>query len=139
MIYPSPKPAVTADQMAIPAVPIAINGRLTQQWEIINRPVNPAVRVPYEMLHSMLLVSPAYVGFVTRASAPGAPPAMGIAYSALADALTTARLVKPNIPILQASFGNVIAVGGFSAPELVSIQTLLVTAGLNSIFTIPNP
>lgn len=136
LVYPLAPPSVGPNQEAIPAVPVLIAGRLTQQWEVIDKPINPAVRVPYETLHSLLLTSPAYAGFVTRASAPGALESMPIAYAALSDALATARFGRPNVPAVQASLGAVISVGSFSAPELASIQALLVASGLDSIFTV---
>ena len=134
MIYPTTPPAVGPNQEAIPALPIIIDGRLTQQWEIIEKPIDPAIRVPYQTLYLLLLASPAYAGFLARAKAADAPPAMGVAMTELSDALTQARFGTPIVPALQAALGSVLAVGGFTAPELASIQAILVTAGLDGVF-----
>ena len=134
MIYPTTPPAVGPNQEAIPALPVIVEGRLTQQWEIIDRPVDPAVRVPYQNLYMLLLTSPAYAGFLARAKAADAPPAMGIAMTELSDALAQARFETPIVPALQAALASVLSVGGFTAPELASIQAILVTAGLDAVF-----
>ena len=134
MIYPTAPPAVGPNQEAIPALPAYIDGRLTQQWEVIDKPVSPAVRIPYQTLYLLLLTSPAYAGFLVRAKALDAPPAMGVAMTLLSDALTQARFGTPIVPALQAALGSVLAVGGFTAPELASIQAILVTAGLDGVF-----
>jgi hypothetical protein len=134
MIYPSTPPAVGLNQEAIPALPFVIDGRLTQQWEIIDKPVDPAVRLPYQTLYLLLLNSPAYAGFLARAKAADAPLAMGVAMTELSDALTQARFGIPIVPALQAALISVLTVGGFTAPELASIQAILVTAGLDEVF-----
>jgi hypothetical protein len=134
MIYPSPAPAVGPNQEAISALPVLIDGRLTQQWEIIDKPVDPAIRIPYQTLYLLLLTSPAYSGFLARAKATDAPPAMGVAMTELSDALTQARFGTPIVPALQAALISVLTVGGFTAPELASIQAILVTAGLAEVF-----
>jgi hypothetical protein len=134
MIYPTTPPAVGPNQEAIPALPVLIDGRLSQQWEIIDKPVDPAVRVPYQVLYTLLLTSPAYAGFLSRAKAADAPPAMGVAMTELSDALTQARFGTPIVPALQAALASVLSVGGFTAPELASIQAILVTAGLDEVF-----
>ena len=134
MIYPTPVPAVGLNQEAIPALPVLVDGRLTQQWEIIDKPVDPAIRVPYQTLYSMLLTSPAYAGFLARAKAADAPSAMGVAMTELSDALTQARFGAPIVPALQAALASVLTVGGFTPPELASIQAILVTAGLDGVF-----
>lgn len=134
MIYPTNPPAVGPNQEAIPALPVNINGRRTQQWEIIDKPVDPAIRVPYQTLYMLLLTSPAYAGFLARAKAADAPPAMGVAMTELSDALTQARFGTPIVPALQAALGSVLAVGGFTPAELASIQAILVTAGLDGVF-----
>ena len=134
MIYPTSAPAVGPNQEAIPALPVLVDGRLTQQWEIIDRPVDPAIRVPYQTLYTMLLTSPAYAGFLARAKAADAPPAMGVAMTELSDALTQARFGTPIVPALQAALASVLAVGGFTPAELASIQAILVTAGLDAVF-----
>jgi hypothetical protein len=136
MIYPSNPPAVGPNQEAIPALPVVINGRLTQQWEIIDRPVDPAIRVPYQNLYMLLLTSPAYAGFLARAKAPEAPPAMGVAMTELSDALAQARFGTPILPALQAALASVLSVGGFTPTELSSIQAILVTAGLDAVFAL---
>lgn len=134
MIYPTPAPTVGLNQEAIPALPVLVDGRLTQQWEIIDKPVDQAIRVPYQTLYLMLLTSPAYAGFLSRAKAADAPPAMGVAMTELSDALTQARFGTPIVPALQAALRSVLAVGGFTAPELASIQAILVAAGLEGVF-----
>ena len=134
MIYPTPVPAVGLNQEAIPALPVLVDGRLTQQWEIIDKPVDPAIRVPYQTLYSMLLTSPAYAGFLARAKAADAPPAMAVAMTELSDALTQARFGTPIVPALQAALISVLTVGGFTPAELASIQAILVTAGLDGVF-----
>ena len=134
MIYPTPAPTVGLNQEAIPALPVHIDGRLTQQWEVIDKPVDPAIRVPYQTLYTGLLTSPAYAGFLARAKAADAPPAMGVAMTELSDALTQARFGTPIVPALQAALGSVLAVGGFTPAELASIQAILVTAGLDAVF-----
>ena len=134
MIYPTNPPAVGPNQEAIPALPVNINGRRTQQWEIIDKPVDPAIRVPYQTLYILLLTSPAYAGFLARAKAADAPTAMGVAMTELSDALTQARFGTPIVPALQAALGSVLAVGGFTPAELASIQAILVTAGLDGVF-----
>lgn len=134
MIYPTTPPAVGPNQEAIPALPVVIDGRLTQQWEIIDKPIDPAIRVPYQTLYLMLLTSPAYAGFLVRAKAADAPPAMGVAMTELSDALANARFGTPIVPALQAALTSVLTVGGFTAPELASIQSILVTAGLDGVF-----
>ena len=115
-------------------MPIIIDGRRTQQWEIIEKPIDPAIRVPYQNLYMLLLTSPAYTGFLARAKAADAPPAMSVAMTELSDALTQARFGTPIVPALKAALGSVLAVGGFTAPELASIQAILVTAGLDGVF-----
>jgi hypothetical protein len=134
MIYPTNPPAVGPNQEAIPALPTTVDGRLTQQWEIIDKPVDPAIRIPYQTLYLLLLVSPAYAGFLARAKAADAPPAMGVAMTELSDALTQARFGTPIVPALQAALISVLAVGGFTPAELASIQAILVTAGLDEVF-----
>jgi hypothetical protein len=134
MIYPTTPPAVGPNQEAILGLPIVIDGRLTQQWEIIDKPVDPAVRLPYQTLYLLLLNSPAYAGFLARAKAADAPPAMGVAMTELSDALTQARFGAPIVPALQAALASVLTVGGFTATELASIQAILVTAGLDAVF-----
>jgi hypothetical protein len=134
MIYPTPAPLVGPNQEAIPALPALVGGRLTQQWEVIDRPADPAIRVPYHTLYMLLLTSPAYAGFLARAKAADAPPAMGIAMTELSDALTQARFGTPIVPALQAALISVLDVGGFTTPELASIQAILVTAGLDGVF-----
>jgi hypothetical protein len=134
MIYPTPAPTVGLNQEAIPALPVLVDGRLTQQWEVIDKPVDPAIRVPYQTLYTGLLTSPAYAGFLARAKAADAPPAMAVAMTELSDALTQARFGIPIVPALQAALISVLTVGGFTAPELASIQAILVTAGLDAVF-----
>jgi hypothetical protein len=134
MIYPTIPPEVGPNQQAIPALPIVIDGRRTQQWEIIDKPVDPAIRVPYQTLYVLLLSSPAYAGFLSRAKAADASPAMGVAMTELSDALTQARFGTPIVPALQAALASVLNVGGFTPTELASIQTILVTAGLDEVF-----
>lgn len=134
MIYPTSAPAVGPNQQAIPALPVLVDGRLTQQWEIIDKPVDPAIQVPYQTLYMRLLTSPAYAGFLARAKAADAPPAMGVAMTELSDALTQARFGTPIVPALQAALISVLTVGGFTAPELASIQEILVAAGLDGVF-----
>jgi hypothetical protein len=136
MIYPTTPPAVGPSQEAIPALPVDIDGQLTQQWEIIDKPVDPAIRVPYQTLYVLLLNSPAYAGFLGRAKAPEAPPAMGVAMTELSDALTQARFGTPIVPALQAALASVLSVGGFTPTELSSIQAILVTAGLDAVFVL---
>ena len=137
MIHPCPPPPVGPNQEAIPALPITIDGRLTQQWEIIDKPVDPALRVPYQNLYLLLLTSPAYSGFLVRAKASDAPAAMGVAMTELSDALTQARFAAPIVPALQAALTSVLTVGGFTAPELASIQAILAAAGLDGVFDLP--
>lgn len=134
MICPTTPPAVGPNQEAIPALPIVIDGRLTQQWEVIDKPVDPAVRIPYNALYLLLLTSPAYMGFIERAKTVDAPLAMGIAMSELSDALAQARFGTPIVPALQAALTSVLTVGGFTATELASIQAILVTARLDDVF-----
>jgi hypothetical protein len=139
MIYPTMPPAVGPNQEAILGLPIVIDGQYTQQWEIIEKPVNPAIRVPYQILYSLLLTSPAYAGFLSRAKATDAPPAMGVAMTELSDALTQSRFGTPIVPALQAALASVLNVGGFTATELASIQEILVTAGLDRVFDLKLP
>jgi hypothetical protein len=134
MIYPTTPPAVGPNQEAIPALPLVIEGLLTQQWEIIDKPVDPAVRAPYHDLYRLLLTSPAYAGFLSRSKAANAPPAMAVAMTELSDALTQARFGTPIVPALQSALISVLDVGGFTAPELASIQAILATAGLAEVF-----
>jgi hypothetical protein len=134
MIYPTTPPAVGPNQEAIPALPILIESRLTQQWEIIDKPVDPAIRVPYQTLYMLLLTSPAYAGFLARAKAADAPPAMGVAMTELSDALTQARFGTPIVPALQAALASVLIVGGFTETELTGIRAILTTAGLDEVF-----
>jgi hypothetical protein len=134
MIYPSTPPAVGSNQAAVPALPVVIDGRLTQQWEIIDKPVDPAVRVPYQNLYMLLLTSPVYAGFLSRAKATDAPPAMGVAMTELSDALTQARFGTPIVPALQAALASVLTVGGFTGPELAGIRAILATARLDEVF-----
>ena len=134
MIYPTTPPAVGPNQEAIPALPLVIDERLTQQWEIIDKPVDPAVRAPYHDLYMLLLTSPAYAGFLSRSKAANASPAMGVAMTELSDALTQARFGTPIVPALQAALASVLSVGGFTPPELASIQAILVSAGLDEVF-----
>jgi hypothetical protein len=134
MIYPTTPPEVGPNQEAIPALPIVINGRRTQQWEVIDKPVDPAVRIPYQTLYLLLLASPAYAGFLSRAKTVAAPPAMGVAMTELSDALTQARFGTPIVPALMAALASVLAVGGFTATELGGIQAILSTAGLSEVF-----
>ena len=136
MIYPTTPPTVGPNQEAIPALPIVIEGRLTQQWEIVDKPVDPAIRVPYQTLYLLLLTSPAYAGFLARAKAADAPPAMGVAMTELSDALTQARFGTPIVPALQAALTSVLALGGFTATELANIQEILATAGLSEVFDV---
>jgi hypothetical protein len=134
MIYPTNPPAVGPNQEAIPALPVNINGRRTQQWEIIDKPVDPAIRVPYQTLYMLLLASPAYANFLARAKAADALPAMGIAMTELSDALTQARFGTPIVPALQAALASVLIVGGFTETELTGIRAILTTAGLDEVF-----
>jgi hypothetical protein len=134
MIYPTNPPAVGPNQEAIPALPVLVEGRLTQRWEVIDKPIDPAARVPYQILYTMLLTSSAYAGFLSRAKAPEAPPAMGVAMTELSDALAQARFGTPIVPALQAALASVLTVGGFTPTELSSIQVILVTAGLDAVF-----
>jgi hypothetical protein len=134
MIYPTTPPAFGPNQEAIPALPILIEGRLTQQWEIIDKPIDPAVRAPYNTLYMLLLTSPAYGGFLSRAKAADAPPAMGVAMTELSDALSQARFGTPIVPALQAALTSVLTVGGFTETELAGLQAILATAGLDEVF-----
>jgi hypothetical protein len=134
MIYPITPPAVGSNQEAIPALPIIIDGRLTQQWEIIDKPVDPAIRLPYHTLYMLLLASPAYSGFLTRVKSADAPPSMGAAMIELSDALTQARFGIPIVPALQAALASVLAVGEFTATEMADIKAILATAGLSEVF-----
>jgi hypothetical protein len=134
MIYPTMPPAVGPNQEAIPALPVVIDGRFTQQWEIINKPIDPAVQLPYHTLYLLLLNSPAYAGFLGRAKAADAPPAMGVAMTELSDALAQARFGTPIVPALQAALASVLTVGGFTETELAGIRAILVTAGLDGVF-----
>ena len=136
MIYPTTPPTVGPNQEAISALPIVIDGRLTQQWEIVDKPVDPAIRVPYQTLYLLLLTSPAYAGFLARAKAADAPPAMGVAMTELSDALTQARFGTPIVSALQAALSSVLDLGEFTATELANIQEILATAGLSEVFDV---
>jgi len=117
--------------------PVLIDGEWVQGWTVGVRPEPPAPEPDYDLLYNLLLVSPAYNGFIVRASDPEtSTPAMLVAQSALTDALREARTRAPIIPAIQAALNMVLAAGAFTEPELTSLQEILVAAHLDEIYSL---